>query len=142
MISLLIIWSKLLVSTTNAGEFKILDLNELSLDFKFYQSGSRNLLIYPDVPKEGMNIDIKIDVLKFMYLDSQILTLTSGNQFKGAGLETRFGMRVTPWLETGIWHRSAHVLDGTHSFMPYPTEDSLQVKIYLFRKQQRESMFK
>lgn len=125
---------------------QLLELNEASIDYRSYQAlgmGSRNLLIFPDTPKEGININLNIDVLRFCFWDNEIQSLTTGAQFKSIGLESRIGMRVTSWLEFGLWHRSQHVLDGVGSFdFNYPTEDSLQFKIYLYRKPNREPAFK
>lgn len=134
----------LLISTAYA-EFHIVDLNEVYLDYRNYSMvnpNARNLLIYPDTPKEAINVGIKLDLLKYMYIDNEIQSITTDAQYKGIGLDLRIGVRATSWLEVGLWHRSQHVLDGTQSFMGgnFPSEDAFNVKVYLFRKYKRDSV--
>jgi hypothetical protein len=129
-----------------ADSYHIIDLNELTLDYRNFavlNPNARNMLIYPEPPKEGINVGMKVDVLTYLYWDSQIEALTTDAQYRAIGLETRLGVRVSHYLEIGYLHHSQHLIDRDHAYMnKYPVEDSIQVKLYLYRaKGEREPLF-
>lgn len=135
----------LLLPSVALADFKLVELNQVALDYRNYgmlNDKARNLLIYPEHPKEAINVIVNIDLLKFAYWNSTIESLTTPSQYKSIGLDTRLGLRVSNFLELGIWHHSQHVLDGTQSYMSkFPSEDAVQVKLFLYRKEKQDSIF-
>lgn len=112
-------------------------LKEISIDIKQYSiinGKARNLLIYPDNPKEGLNLNIETDILKFMYSSTTIESLTSQSQFRGVGMISRFGFHLTDSIDLGFYHHSQHVLDREIQTLPkFPTEDAIQLKFFLYK---------
>lgn len=124
----------------------VLGLDELSIEYKNYElvnDKARNLLIYPEHPKEGINVNINTDILTYLYWDSQIQSLTTGSQYRAIGLETRLGLRLSQYLYVGYWHHSQHLMDRAPATLPrFPSEDAVELKLFLFRaKSGRESLF-
>jgi len=128
-------------------DFHLVDLNELSIDYKNFNMvnpDSHNMLIWPNTPKEGINVGIKLDLLHYFYWDSVIESLTDDAQYASIGLDTRLGLRVSQYLEVGFYHHSQHVLDRAYTGMDghFPEEDAVEVKIYLYRGSPRPSVLK
>lgn len=129
-----------------ADDYHVIELNELSLDyrnFKMINANSHNMLIWPSPPKEAVNVNIKLDLFKYAYWNSIIESLTNDSKYASIGLDTRLGVRVTEYLEVGIYHHSQHVLDRSYDYMNghFPEEDAVQIKLYLFKKDKNESLF-
>ncbi len=129
----------------DASEFKLLELHEIALDYRNFSAlndKARNFITYPDPVKEGLNLDTKVDVLKYGYCDFIIESLTTGAQYRGIGLELRLGIRVHSAIEVGLYHHSQHAIDKQLESLPkYPSEDAIQVKLYLYRRDGRNSLF-
>lgn len=142
MKTFLIIFNLLLLSNTYADVF---ELNELYIDYRHYKlvnPNSRNPLIYPEPPKEGINLGLKTDIMSYFYFDSEIQSLTTDGQYRSIGLDTRLGVRLSSNLELGFWHKSQHLLDKHHSYMDkFPSEDAVQIKYYLFQGKKRDGLF-
>lgn len=123
----------LLMSGCHRAQAGVVDLNEVSLEYKSFLGQGRDLLLYPELHHEGMAINLGIDVLKYGFWDSQIGSLTTDAQFRAVWLDTRLGARVGP-VEAFFFHKSQHLLDRAHSFLPkFPVEDGVGLKIYLYR---------
>jgi len=137
-----------IIGSAYSDDFHIVNLNELSLDYKNYHvvnPNAHNMLIWPNVPKEGVNVGIKLDLFKYLYWDSTIESLTDDAQYASIGLETRLGVRVSDSLELGFYHHSQHVLDSQYTYMNghFPEEDAVEVKLYLYKeKGQRPGVIK
>jgi hypothetical protein len=123
-----------LMTESRARDFSLFETREVVLTYKRYVDEGRDPLIYPEDHKESLNLGLKIDVLKYGFWDSQILTQTTDAQYRSIGLDTNLGVRLTPWLDVSFHHMSQHLMDRPHSFMhKYPVEDSVNVNIYLYR---------
>jgi hypothetical protein len=120
-----------------AEDFHLVDLKELTLNYRNYalvNDHARNLLIYPEYPKEAINVGIKLDILRIGYWDSLIESLTTGSQYRGIGLDTRLGIRVTENVELGLWHHSQHVLDRSEGNIgKFASEDAVEIKVFLYK---------
>jgi hypothetical protein len=150
---LLFIGHKLLFTKANASELELLasssypavELKELYIDYKNYSwvsDYSRNMLIYPESPKEAVNLGVEMDLFRVFYWNSEIQSLTTSSKYESVGLDTRLGLRLFESLEVGWFHKSQHVLDRKHSYMPkYPSEDAIQIKIFIYSDKNRRSLF-
>lgn len=116
-----------------------MDLKEVSIDYKNFRMinpNARNPLIWPEVPKEGLNLYLDTDVLwGIMYVKAEVESLTTEAQYREIGLTARFGVHLGDWVNLGLYHRSEHVLDEAPlSPMGFPEEDALELKVYLYRR--------
>ena len=136
----------LLISTVcHAEEYQFLRLDELSLDYKNYSivnDHQRNLLIYPDSPKEGINVNINSTLMNYVYFNNTIESLTTDGQYRGIGLQLSLGLRLSNYFDVGYYHHSQHTIDRAIMSIPaFPTEDALQFKLYFYRKVGKDSVF-
>lgn len=128
----------LMMSDADAMDLGVLSLQQVDIDYRNYSMVNPNghePMTYPDPPKEALNLDIKIDVLGFGYLDPTVESMTTDAQFRDVGLLIGAGVRITDNLEIGILHHSQHQLDREQQLQMghFPESDCVQVKIYLFR---------
>jgi hypothetical protein len=132
-----LIFLALLVMLPKAHALEGLVLQELSIDYKNYSAlnpKARNLLIYPEFPKEGINVGIKTTLFGVFYWDSTIESLTTSAQYRAIGLQTGFGLRFKR-VDIGAWHHSQHCIDRECTTLPkFPSEDAIHVKLYIYRR--------
>ena len=132
----------LYMEKTYAGD--VLDLKELSIEYKNYSVLSdyqRVALIYPDAPKDGLDVNINSTLLRYFGWDSKVHSVTDDGQYRGIGLQMAGYLNLTQEFSFGWQHHSQHVLDREHAFMRFPAEDLLFVKIYLYAPRFREALF-
>lgn len=129
----------------NADDSSLIRLREVSVDynnFYIFNKNARNPITYPDPPKEGLNLNLKIDYLKYFYFNSIVEGLTTKEQYRGVGLNLQTGLRLTSFFEIGLYHHSQHALDRYfESMVRFPVEDALHIKVYLFNRESVESLF-
>lgn len=117
----------------------VFQLNELSLDYKNFamlNDKARNPYIYPEHPKEGINVDMNLGFLwNVGYLNSSIQSLTTESQYRSIGLELHYGVHVGRYLDFGGYHHSEHVLDEVQPvYSSYPSEDAVEIRLFLYRR--------
>lgn len=138
ILSLLLSFVMLLLSTPSRA-FDLIELDSLAIDYKNYKllsTTQRDLLIYPESPYEGINVEINSSLFfDLMYFNSTIEGLTTSAQYRGIGLQERVGFRVFNILEVGWYHHSQHVLDREIQSIPtFPAEDAIELKLYLYKR--------
>jgi hypothetical protein len=129
-----------------AADLHVLDLSELSIDYKNFQMVNPNahsVMTYPDPPKESVNLNLKTNLLIVGYWDSTVESWTTDSQYRAVGLETRIGVRLTDYVDLGLYHHSQHVLDRAEQLPMghFPVEDAVEIKIYLYKAKDRPSIF-
>lgn len=143
LFSILII--SLIPSFAYAGNFKLLELDELVINYQNMSTlnpKARSMLIYPEYPDKSMNVIIKFDALKYLYWNSTIESLTTSAQYRSIGLQARAGIRIAPFLEVGLYHHSQHLMDRQHAYMPkFPVEDAIEINLYLYRRDKKSNIF-
>lgn len=146
----LVIWVFLLAfglaMRADAEDYGVLNLSELSIDYKNFKAlnpASYEVMTYPEPPKESIFINLKMDLLHYLYLDPTIESWTTDAQYRGIGLEARLGLRLTEYVDIGIYHHSLHELDRNQQLnIPHFLEqDSLEIKLYLYKTKSREALF-
>lgn len=129
----------------NASDFKVMELQELSIDYKNFSmlnANNYNSLLYPEKAKESLNVNINTNFLNYAYWDSTIESMTTDKQYRSIGLETRVGVRIHSYVDLGLYHHSEHLIDRPHDFMShFPVVDAIELKLYLFRKQKPDTLF-
>lgn len=136
----------LLLLATQALAGDDLRLTNLFVDYRNYHllnDKARNVLTYPEPPKEGIDVNIQTRVLSHFFWDSKIMALTTDAQYRSIGLNMRAGVSLTQTLDVFYEHQSLHVIDRPINTMPkFPVEDSIGVRIYLYReKANPDSLF-
>jgi len=136
----------LIVASRADASYRLIELRELSIDYKNYawlNPNARHPLLYPEHPKEGVDLNLKTDLFDWFFWDNSIKSLTTGSQYRTVGLETRFGVYVSDYLNVGYYHQSQHLLERSHHSIPkFPVEDAVEFKLYLYRdRPARDSMF-
>lgn len=119
------------------GECDIVTLDSLYVDYKDYailNDKNRDLLVYPESAKEGVNLGINTSILGAGYFNSQIEGTTTSSQYRGVGLQLQIGIRLSDYLDVGYYHHSQHVLDRPSGDIPhFAVVDAIELKIYIYR---------
>lgn len=140
-VAIIVIIASILCLRAEASDYHIVDLDELSIDYKNYKmvrEKNYNTLTYPENIKEGINVNINTTILGAVYWNNTIETLTTEGQYRTIGLQLGLGVRLTDYIEVGYYHHSQHLLDRQHSFMNhFPVEDAVEIKFYLYRGNSR-----
>jgi hypothetical protein len=134
----------LLFSTEAKADF--FELSEVYLNYQNYalvNSGQKSLLVYPESPKEAININLNMNLFYgYMYAQSNIETYTTSAQFRSVGLQERIGFYLTDSIEIGFNHHSQHTLDRSIPYMNgFPSEDCVEFRLYLFKRNSHNSIF-
>lgn len=109
-----------------AKDWHLIDLNESSVNYQRFISDGRDPYIYPSVHKEAINLTTNMDVFRFFFLDTRVLSITDDGQYKSVGLNLKLGIRFTDFLSIQYEHLSVHQLDSAQTIMPkYPVSDSV-----------------
>lgn len=144
-LSVILLYVLLTQKRCNADEFHLIQLDEVNIDYKNYaiiSDQQRNLLIYPEHPKESLNLNLNTTFAKYGYFNSTVESLTTSSQYRGIGLQLSLGVRLSKYLDFGYWHHSQHVMDREMLSIPtFPTEDTMEIKLYLYRTDKKESIF-
>lgn len=122
----------------NAQAFELIKLDTLAIDYRNYAMVNPNghePVVYPDPPKEAINLEMNLDVVYAFYIDSTVESMTADSQFRDVGLLIRAGLRITDYLELGLIHHSQHELDRTQQLPMghFPESDAVQLKLYIYR---------
>lgn len=142
MLRLLIVLS-FLCTRVFAGD--IIELKELSLDMKHYSLGSKIPMVtdtgIPDrSPGLGVNLNIRMDVLSYIYWDNTVHTISDRSTYvlgdlgshRQIGLEYRIGVRISKELSIGYFHYSQHNFDIVPATVR-PHEDALEIRLTVFK---------
>lgn len=144
------IW--LLLLLTQSVKADMIDLREVSIDYRNYFPGGRDPLITSNgLPNrgigKGLDVNINSDILDWVYWNNRINSKTDydtvghGGQFRLVGWETAFGVHLSSYVDIGYYHHSQHILDAAYKYDNYPVEDAIQIKLYLYRsKKDKESV--
>ncbi len=147
-----------------AGLFEIIaradtiELQEVSVVWQRYFPGGVDPLVTENsnLPNRtlgnNLQLNVNTNILKYLYWNSrihastdQVLNIdgsTSGGQFRTVGLEFGLGVNLTKNIQFGYHHHSQHILDSSYGNGPFPREDSLELKIWLYKaKKESQGLF-
>lgn len=133
---------------------RVLNLREVYLDFKQFGPNPRNPLI-DDVGLGNRELDkelslyLNTDISKYGFFDQHVYSLTDRptdsegeyGQFRLIGWNFQLGVRVLPYLSAGYDHFSKHLLDHEDPNKRFPVQDSIFVRLYLYRQVDPPSIF-
>lgn len=108
----------------------IVELNEVSLDYARYKQDGRDPFL-GEPPKEGLNININMNILTYGYFRNTVHSYTDNGGFRAVGWEYTLGIHTFEWLDVYARHYSRHILDKDDP--SYPVENSIGIKVYLFK---------
>lgn len=125
----------------SAKAFDVIKLHDLYVDYKNFamiNPNARDLLIYPDKPKESINLGIETNLFDgWGYSNLLVESLVDQTQYRGVGAQYSIGVRLSPYLEIGLYHHSQHVLDRGNETLPrFSTEDAVQVKLHIYKERE------
>jgi hypothetical protein len=122
----------------------VFELREVAVEYRNHfllSEFQRNALIYPEPPKDGLDVDLRVSVIRYFGWDSIVHSVTTDGQFRGIGLHMRTYLNLTQEISFGHDHHSQHVLDREHPAMRFPAEDSVFVRLCIHCPKYRESLF-
>lgn len=132
LILILMFWSQILM----AGDFHLLEVRDLSVEYNKYQGVYRNsYLLNQDGTfhqlDSGGSFNLNVDLLKFLYTQNRVHLAGDETQVKYVGWEWESGLRLGS-LE-GYWHHhSQHELEGVSPRGDkYPLENYVGVRVHL-----------
>lgn len=120
-----------------ADDWRLLDPKETSLEVKQFLPGGRDpLLTDGEKPNKEFDANFNTDVLKYGYWNNRIWGLEDQGQFRAVGWNWSLGVRLSRYLDVGYEHFSRHMLDRDTppSWGGYPLSDSVNIKVYLYRR--------
>ncbi len=125
----------LLTGEANAGTSDApVKLNLVELKWRNYTSDGRDLLIYPSIHKEAVELSLDTDVFRYLYLDTSVAGIQDETQYRGISFTSHLGIRICDWLRIEHEHNSQHVLDGQIETLPrFPVYDSVTAIFTLYR---------
>lgn len=149
---LLLLLIFLLSSPIQASEFRLIDLDEVLIDYVNFFPKSYNPLINNnglsnrELGKE-FDLTISTTLIQYGYMRGLIHSLSDSfidthkdGQFREVGLNLELGIRIAPFLDIYYWHYSQHVLD-IQTPWHFPVEDGIGIHLYLYSKDRKESIF-
>lgn len=108
-------------------------LEEASVDYARFKDDSRDPVMYPYTPKERLDTNLNLSLLKYGFINNTIHSETDKDQFRIIGWQYQMGVHIGPWIDLYAEHFSQHLLD-TEGTRPYPVTNALGVKIFLYRR--------
>jgi hypothetical protein len=109
---------------------KMVTINKLYLEGEKNVMANRNYFLPQDEsPKYNLNLGLKLDVHRFLYLDNKVSSTTNDNQFRFVGLESEIGASKFG-ADLYFSHFSGHLLDA-HSARRFPQENVIGVRFNL-----------
>ncbi len=61
----------------------------------------------------SLNLILNVDLLKYLFIESRIISMTDDDQFRKVGLEYKTGIHLGPYIDIFYAHLSHHVLEQT-----------------------------
>jgi len=120
----------------------LVELNEVSIQYKNFVSDGRDLLVYPEVHREALSLNVNTNFLSVLFWNNSIHTITTEAQYRSVGLESRLGVRISRYLEVSYYHFSQHLLDRASATLPrFPVSDAVEVKLIIYGGQNQRSIF-
>lgn len=137
-----------------ASDFRILQLDEVRVDYmSFFSKGRDPMITNNGLPDRelGKLLDMQISttVLKYGYWRSLVHSYTDavmnsegGSQFRSVGLNMELGIRLFSQLDIFYWHYSQHLLDTTSDKIGgFPVQDAVGIHLYLYSSDRKKSLF-
>lgn len=118
------------------------ELREASINYKYFHASGRDPYLYRHKLKEGLSLNLDIDLGKGFFWDSLIETKTDPGSYRYIGYNFKLGFRLIPSLDIQYEHFSKHLMEDKYPHMGFPVEDSLGLKWRVFtRPEPRRSLF-
>ncbi len=114
-------------------DFKLLELRETSLNYKYFVHPGRDPLFINEHHKEELNLHLNLDVFKYLFINNMVHSKTSPSQYRVVGLNSKIGVHVTKHVDIQYEHFSKHLLDKKHEYMnKFPVEDSIGINLIFY----------
>lgn len=135
-----------------AREFKMLEVQDLSVKyFQYFPGGSSPLVTQNGLSGKTLDKAIKLqmntNLFRYVYWDNIVHSNTDknltgrGSQFRTIGWNFMLGVMPFDWLQLEYEHHSQHVLDTRYAPGGYPLEDSVGIKLNFITNEPRKGWF-
>ncbi len=143
----LITWTVFCAATlarmAEAGEWKVLELDAVNVNYKQFTPGGRDPLISSNglegryLDKE-LNLTVNSNLFKYGYWNNMVHSMTDQDldgrgQFRLVGWNMKLGVHLGPYLDVQYEHFSKHILDAPYA-PGFPVQDSVGIVIHLYRR--------
>ncbi len=142
--------SLILVDEVEAGEFHLLELDELKVQYKdFFDGGADPLVTQNGLPDKGLGKELNLvmdsTLLDYLFFNNVIHSMTDqnttgGGQFRTVAWSFQFGARVTSFLNVSYAHRSEHLLDHIWPMGHFPVQDSIMFEFIFYSKSKKQTI--
>lgn len=124
----------------SSDETKSLQLEEVKIEYNKYVF-SRDPLFYSIPKKEHIALGFSTTLFGVGFWNANLHGESDASQFHSGGLQIDLGVHLSNWIDLGLRHDSKHILDDSYPYQKYPAEDSIQINIYLFRRENKKSIY-
>lgn len=141
------------IKSVHAGEFNLVELDEVKLQYKdFFPGGSDPLITQNGLPDRTLgkevNFILNTNVLDYGFFNNTVNSKTdeiinSGGrgQFRSVAWSFQLGIRLATFLNVSYAHKSEHLLDHVYSQGRFPVNDSIMFEMIFFSKQKQQTLF-
>jgi len=131
----------LAASLGNAEDFKFVEVQEVTVNYKsYFPNGYEPLISDNGLPDRQLDKELTLRVntnfLKYLYWNNYVhswtdKTSTGGGQFRLVGYQFDLGIQITSFVSLEYAHHSQHLLDHQ---LPnrFPVNDSISLNLFLF----------
>lgn len=127
----------LLSSVANAKEFKLLDVDEVSVDlYKVTHYSDPYWEPYDQTISKGATLNLNLSAVKYVFWEGQIQMLGNDSQLRYGGLQFRTGIHLGHYIDAFYMHHSEHIFDDgpVNPNWKFPDLDAVGVRFYFLRK--------
>jgi hypothetical protein len=122
----------LLACDANADDWKLLELDEASVNYKSFHPNNHAPL-FDGPQKERVTLNLDADVAKFFFFNNKVHGTTTSAQYHLIGWNFQIGARVSKYVDVQYEHHSQHLLDRPAPGH-FPVEDSIGFTLIFFRR--------
>jgi hypothetical protein len=128
-----------LSSISFAREIKLLELDEVSIGYRSYIF-ARDPLFVDTTPNEQLNSTVNFRLMNYIFVNTFVHGTTNKMQYKRVGLLVELGVHLFDFMDLSYTHHSQHLLDSKYPYMGFPVEDSVGIRLILYRRDTKDSI--
>lgn len=134
----------LLILNLNTAHADFLEVQEVYVNYKAFTGETRTP--YLQVPgleghslQNEVNLNINMDLWDCFYYNNTIHSLNDGS-YRLIGLNWKFGVHITDYVDFGFNHFSEHYADFQSPF-GFPLQNSWEFNFFFYRKHPGKGLF-
>ncbi len=116
------------------SEAAVLELEELNISYSKFAHPNRSAY-FPQEQKDAIATESRTSILKYGFFSTNVHGTSDDSQYRLIGLKFDLGVRLGRIMDVYYEHHSQHLLDTSDYYgRGFFVEDSLNIKLYLYRK--------